>query len=72
MTRKGRLEEVLSKALHADDTALYTVVYRDFENLVEVSLSEFVILADNFSVIPASRIYQVKRCGQVMYEKVKT
>jgi hypothetical protein len=42
MTRKGRLEEIFSRALYADDAALYSVSYRDFENIVEVPLQEFL------------------------------
>ena len=52
MTRKGRLEEIFSKALYADDAALYSVSYRDFENIVEVSLQEFLMLSENFTLIP--------------------
>ena len=46
MTRKGRLEEIFSKALYADDAALYSVSYRDFENIVEVPLQEFLKLSE--------------------------
>ena len=38
MTRKGRLEEIFSKALHGDDSSLYFVSYRDFEVIAEVPL----------------------------------
>src|ERR671921_899007 len=56
MTRKGRLEEIFSKALYADDAALYFVSYRDFENIVEVPLQEFLKLSENFALIPQNRI----------------
>jgi hypothetical protein len=69
MTRKGRLEEIFSKALHADDPSLYFVSYRDFDNIVEVSLEEFVSLSENFSVIPPSRIAKVRRGKEVLYSK---
>lgn len=69
MTRKGRLEEIFSKALHADDPSLYFVSYRDFESIVEVSLDEFVKLSENFSVIPASRITMVRRGNETLYLK---
>ena len=71
MARKGRLQEIFSKALYADDPNLYTVTYRDFENLIEVPLVEFVTLSESFSIIPASRIYRVKRDDQIMYEKTR-
>ena len=69
MTRKGRLEEVLSKALHADNPDLYTVTYRDFERLVEVRLQDFMAASENLSLIPPNRIYRVKRGEEVLYEK---
>jgi hypothetical protein len=67
--RKGRLEEIFSKALHADDPSLYLVSYRDFDSIAEVTLKEFVELSENFSVIPASRITRVRKEGEVLYEK---
>ncbi|MEM3094602.1 MAG: DUF504 domain-containing protein [Nitrososphaera sp.] len=69
MARKGRLEEIFSKALYADDAALYSVSYRDFENIVEVSLPEFVSLSENFQVIPQNRIVLVKKGNQILYRK---
>jgi hypothetical protein len=70
VARKGQLEEIFSKALHsADDPRLYTVSYRDFENIVEVSLPEFVKISENFDVIPASRILMVKRQGEIVFRK---
>ena len=69
MTRKGRLEEIFSKALHADDPSLYFVSYRNFEDIVEVSLDEFVKLSENFSVIPASRITKVRKGKEMLYFK---
>jgi uncharacterized protein (UPF0248 family) len=69
MTRKGKLEEIFSKALYADDTTLYSVSYRDFENIAEVSLQEFLKLSENFTLIPTNRILLVKKNGQVLYQK---
>jgi uncharacterized protein (UPF0248 family) len=69
VARKGRLDEIFSKALYADDAAFYTVSYRDFQNIVEVSLQEFVGLSENFQVIPQSRIVLVKKDGEVLYRK---
>ena len=69
MARKGRLEEIFSKALYADDAALYSVSYRDFESTVEVPLQEFVELSEDFQVIPQSRIVLVKKGDQVLYRK---
>jgi len=69
MARKGRLEEIFSRALYADDAALYSVSYRDFENIVEVPLPEFVELSEDFQLIPQSRIVLVKKGHQVLYRK---
>jgi hypothetical protein len=69
MTRKGKLEEIFSKALHADDRSLYFVSYRDFDNIVEVPLEEFVSLSENFSLIPPSRIFKVRRGKETLYSK---
>ncbi len=69
MARKGRLEEIFSKALYADDGALYSVSYRDFEHIVEVPLLEFVELSENFQVIPHNRVVLVKKGGQILYRK---
>ncbi|MDQ5859556.1 MAG: DUF504 domain-containing protein [Thermoproteota archaeon] len=69
MTRKGRLEEIFSKALYADDATLYSVSYRDFENIVELPLQEFLKLSENFTLIPTNRILLVKKNGQVLYQK---
>ena len=67
--RKGRLEEIFSKALYADDPSLYSVSYRDFESIAEVSLLEFLDLSENFELIPANRIIIVSRDGKELYRK---
>jgi hypothetical protein len=67
--RKGRLEEIFSKALYADDPGLYSVSYRDFESIVQVPLLEFLDLSENFELIPANRIVIVSRDGKELYRK---
>ncbi|NOJ27658.1 MAG: DUF504 domain-containing protein [Nitrososphaera sp.] len=69
MARKGRLQEIFSKAVYADDPSLYFVSYRDFENIVEVPLQEFVQLSENFAVIPQSRIVKVRKGSEILYRK---
>ena len=68
MTRKGLLAEILSKARHYDNCENYRVGYRDYEQILEVSLSEFLDLSENFERIPAGRIYFVKRNGLYLYQ----
>jgi uncharacterized protein (UPF0248 family) len=67
--RKGRLEEILSKALYADNPDLYSISYRDFDLVVQVPLLEFLKISENFEVIPASRIIRVIKDGEVLYKK---
>jgi uncharacterized protein (UPF0248 family) len=67
--RKGKLEELLSKALYADNPNLYSISYRDFDSVVQVPLLEFLKISENFEVIPASRIIRVDKDGEVLYEK---
>lgn len=69
MTRKGLLDEIFSKALYADDAALYYVSYRDFDQIVEVPLPEFIKLSENFEVIPAHRVVLVKKGKHILYYK---
>jgi hypothetical protein len=67
--KKGRLEEIFSKALYADDPNLYLVSYRDFESIVEVPLLDFLKVSENFELIPPSRIVLVSKNEQVLYRK---
>jgi uncharacterized protein (UPF0248 family) len=67
--RKGKLEEILSKAKFCDDIDLYQVSYRDFDNIVSVTLKEFIFLSSNFESIPVSRIVEIKKGSEVMYSK---
>lgn len=70
MTRKkGRLEEIFSKAIYADDPRRYSVSYRDFEWVVQVPLLEFLKLSENFELIPANRIIVISKDGNVLYRK---
>jgi uncharacterized protein (UPF0248 family) len=67
--RKGKLEEILSKAKFYDDIELYHVSYRDFDNIVSVTLKEFIFLSSNFESIPMSRIVEIKKGSDVLYSK---
>ena len=72
MTRKGRLKEIFSKALYADDPNLYSVRYREFNSIIKVSLPEFLKLSEDFEIIPPNRIFLVSREGKVLYRKFGT
>jgi hypothetical protein len=67
--KKGKLEEILSKARFYDDIELYQVSYRDFDNIVTISLKEFILLSSKFELIPVSRIVEIKKGTTVMYSK---
>jgi hypothetical protein len=72
MTRKGRLKEIFSKALYADNPNLYSVSYREFNSIIEVSLPEFLRLSENFEIIPTNRIFLITKEGKVLYRKFGT
>ena len=67
--RKGKLEEILSKARFYDDIDLYQVSYRDFDNITSITLKEFIYLSSNFESIPISRIVKIKKGPDVIYSK---
>lgn len=67
--RKGKLEEILSKAKFYDDMDLYQVSYRDFDSIVSVTLKEFMLLSSNFESIPSNRIVEIKKGSDVVYSK---
>ena len=67
--KKGKLEEILSKARFHDDIDLYHVSYRDFDNILSVTLKEFIFLSSNFESIPASRIVEIKKGSDMIYSK---
>ncbi|HZD81633.1 MAG TPA: DUF504 domain-containing protein [Nitrososphaeraceae archaeon] len=69
MTRKGRLQEIFSKALYADNPDLYSVSYRDFSSIVEVPLLEFINISENFELIPSNRVLLVRKERQILYRK---
>jgi hypothetical protein len=71
MTRKkkGQLQEIFSKALYADNPELYSVSYRDFDSIIEVSLPEFLKISENFDLIPSNRIFVIKKEGVIIYHK---
>jgi len=67
--RKGLLQEIMSKAIYADDINLYRVCYRDRDDCKEVTLREFLTISENFQLIPANRIICVKRGKDIIYSK---
>jgi hypothetical protein len=70
--KKGKLEEIISKARFYDDILLYQVSYRDFDSIVTVPLKEFISLSSTFELIPISRIVEIKRGTKIVYSKSKS
>ena len=69
VVKKGKIEEIFSKAMFADDSKLYKIFYRDYERIVESSLPEFLILSNNLQTIPISRIKKIKKNNRILFEK---
>jgi hypothetical protein len=67
--KKGKLQEILSKAIYADNPHIYIISYRDFDTILSVPLLKFMEVSQNFEIIPATRIIQVKKGERIMYEK---
>jgi len=75
MVRKGKLQEIFSKALYGDDdddAECYYVFYRDFDSVVKISLPEFLKVSENFEIIPATRILKVEKDGVLLYSKISS
>ncbi|MGA9910480.1 MAG: DUF504 domain-containing protein [Nitrososphaeraceae archaeon] len=70
--KKGRLREILSKALYHEDIHSYTVSYRDFERIVQVSLNDFLCISNNLETIPITRIIEVWRNDEMVYKKMSS
>ena len=69
MSRKGKLTEIFSKAMYADNPESYRVGYLDYDIIKEVSLPEFIKESDNFEMIPVTRIQYVKKENTVLFSK---
>jgi hypothetical protein len=71
MPRKGRLAEIFSKALYADNPNSYTIGFLDYDTIKEITLPEFIKESDNFETIPITRIQYIKKQNRVLFSKVK-
>jgi uncharacterized protein (UPF0248 family) len=66
--RKGSLEETLSYALYKDDPDLFTVLYRDRDQIKSAALREFLETAE-MSDIPLTRIVGIFKTGETVWKK---
>ncbi len=71
MVKKGKIEEIFSKARFADKTSTYKVFFRDFDIIKEVTLPDFIIESNNFETIPITRIEMIKKDDKILFEKSK-
>ena len=71
MVKKGKIEEIFSKAQYADDPFSYKVFYRDFDSLRELSLPDFLKESNNFETIPMTRIELIKKNNTTLFKKSK-
>lgn len=68
--RKGSIREIISKALYYDDPSLYSVYYRDFETVIQVTLKDFLESSNYLETIPVTRIIEIRKASQVLYRKI--
>jgi len=71
VVKKGKIEEIFSKARFADDPNTYKVFFRDFDTIREVALLDFIIESNNFETIPITRIEMIKKYDKILFEKSK-
>ena len=69
MPRKGKLAEIFSKAMYADNPDSYRVGYLDYDIIKEITLPEFIKESDNFETIPITRIQYIKKENTVLFSK---
>ena len=70
MVRKGKLADIVSKALYDDDPNFYVVGYLDFGKVKESLLPEFLKISENFETIPATRIVYIKKENKILFSKI--
>ncbi|MDQ6723423.1 MAG: DUF504 domain-containing protein [Thermoproteota archaeon] len=69
MVKKGKIEEIFSKAMYADNPSNYIVTYRDFEKFKQINLKDFVFLSEHFQLIPITRIIKIQKGNKTLYQK---
>ena len=59
--RKGKIEQIFSKAIYSDNPDLYIILYRDFNTIISVTLPRFMEISENLQLIPITRIVQIRK-----------
>ncbi len=71
LVKKGKIQEIFSKAQYADDPTLYKIFYRDFQNIKELTLVDFIEESNNFETIPITRIQMIKKGNETLFKKIR-
>ena len=71
VVKKGKIEEIFSKARYADDPSTYKVFFRDLDTIREGTLPDFIVESKNFEIIPITRIEMIKKKNEILFEKSK-
>ena len=71
LVKKGKIQEIFSKAQYADDPSLYKIFYRDFQNIKELTLVDFIEESNNFETIPITRIQMIKKGNETLFKKIR-
>jgi hypothetical protein len=71
MPRKGKIAEIFSKAIYADNPTSYIVGYLDYDSVKEVTLPEFIKISEHFETIPITRICFIKKRNRILFYKTK-
>jgi len=71
LVKKGKIQEIFSKAQYADDLSLYKIFYRDFQNIKELTLIDFIEESNNFETIPVTRIEMIQRGSETLFKKTR-
>ncbi|MDH3204663.1 MAG: DUF504 domain-containing protein [Nitrosopumilus sp.] len=69
MTKKGVIDEIFSRARFGNESETYKIFYRDFEKIIETTLTEFIKVSENFETIPIGRIVKITKSNKFLFEK---
>ncbi|HET6517740.1 MAG TPA: DUF504 domain-containing protein [Nitrosopumilaceae archaeon] len=72
MVKKGKIEEIFSKAQFGDNPNNYRVFFRDFDKIREIALPDFIAESKNFETIPITRIEMIKKDDKILFKKQNT
>lgn len=71
MAKKGKIQEIFNKSTYADDPYLYKILYRNFQNIKELTQLDVIEELNNFETIPITRIQMIKKGHETLLKKTK-